>query len=88
MGGRVGRFFVSFGYVVAFSILMSMMISFTMTPALCSRFLKAEDGHAATKGGPVWRLVEGFYMAALRFSLAHRWLFVLVSVGVFAETIE
>ena len=86
MGGRVGRFFVSFGYVVAFSILMSMMISFTMTPALCSRFLKAEDGHAATKGGPVWRLVEGFYMAALRFSLAHRWLIVFVSVGVFAST--
>jgi len=86
MGGRVGRFFVSFGYVVAFSILMSMMISFTMTPALCSRFLKAEDGHAATKGWPVWRLVEGFYMAALRFSLAHRWLIVLVSVGVFAST--
>jgi hydrophobic/amphiphilic exporter-1 (mainly G- bacteria), HAE1 family len=86
MGGRVGRFFVSFGYVVAFSILMSMMISFTMTPALCSRFLKAEDGHAATKGGPVWRLVEGFYMAALRFSLAHRWLIVLLSVGVFAST--
>ena len=86
MGGRVGRFFVSFGYVVAFSILMSMMISFTMPPALCSRFLKAEDGHAATKGGPVWRLVEGFYMAALRFSLAHRWLIVLVSVGVFAST--
>ena len=86
MGGRVGRFFVSFGYVVAFSILMSMMISFTMTPALCSHFLKAEDGHAATKGGPVWRLVEGFYMAALRFSLAHRWLIVLVSVGVFAST--
>ena len=86
MGGRVGRFFVSFGYVVAFSILMSMMISFTMTPALCSRFLKAEDGHAATKGGPVWRLVEGLYMAALRFSLAHRWLIVLVSVGVFAST--
>jgi len=86
MGGRVGRFFVSFGYVVAFSILMSMMISFTMTPALCSRFLKAEDGHAATKGGPVWRVVEGFYMAALRFSLRHRWLIVLLSVGVFAST--
>lgn len=52
MGGRVGRFFVSFGYVVAFSILMSMMISFTMTPAaLLAAFLKAEDGHAATKGG-------------------------------------
>ena len=86
MGGRVGRFFSSFGYVVAFSILMSMFISFTMTPALCSRFLKAEDGHAASKGGPVWRIVEGFYMAALRFSLRHRWLIVGLSVAVFAST--
>ena len=86
MGGRVGRFFVSFGYVVAFSILMSMAISFTMTPMLCSRFLKAGDGHAASKGGPVWRVVAGFYMACLRFSLAHRWLIVLVSIAVFAST--
>ena len=86
MGGRVGRFFSSFGYVVAFSILMSMLISFTMTPALCSRFLRAEDGHAASKTGPVWRLVEGSYMAALRFALRHRWLIVATSVAVFAST--
>jgi len=61
MGGRVGRFFSSFGYVVAFSILMSMFISFTMTPMLCSRFLKAEDAkHGGSKSGFIWRWVEGF----------------------------
>ncbi|MBL9091197.1 MAG: efflux RND transporter permease subunit [Planctomycetaceae bacterium] len=86
MGGRVGRFFSSFGYVVAFSILMSMFISFTMTPMLCSRFLKAEDGHNTSKSGWVWRAVEGFYMLCLRFSLRHRWLIVLVTVGVLAST--
>jgi HAE1 family hydrophobic/amphiphilic exporter-1 len=86
MGGRVGRFFSSFGYVVAFSILMSMFISFTMTPMLCSRFLVAEEGHASSKSGPIWRLVEGFYMLCLRFSLRHRWLVILVTVGVLAST--
>ena len=86
MGGRVGRFFSSFGYVVAFSILMSMFISFTMTPMLCSRFLKAEDGHNTSKSGWVWRAVEGLYMLCLRFSLRHRWLIVLVTVGVLAST--
>ena len=86
MGGRVGRFFSSFGYVVAFSILMSMFISFTMTPMLCSRFLKAEDGHASTKGGFVWRAVAGFYMVCLRFSLRHRWVVVLLTAGVLAST--
>ncbi len=40
MGGRVGRFFSSFGATVAFAIFMSLCISFTMTPMLCSRFLK------------------------------------------------
>ena len=86
MGGRVGRFFSSFGYVVAFSILMSMFISFTMTPMLCSRFLKAEDAAHSSKSGFVWRAVEGFYMLCLRFSLRHRWLVVLVTVGVLAST--
>jgi len=86
MGGRVGRFFSSFGYVVAFSILMSMFISFTMTPMLCSRFLVAEEGHASSKSGPIWRLVEGFYMLCLRFSLRHRWLVVLVTVAVLGST--
>jgi len=86
MGGRVGRFFSSFGYVVAFSILMSMFISFTMTPMLCSRFLKAEDAQHLSKSGFVWRAVEGFYMFCLRFSLRHRWIIVLASVGVLLST--
>ncbi|MBA4019223.1 MAG: AcrB/AcrD/AcrF family protein [Pirellula sp.] len=86
MGGRVGRFFSSFGYVVAFSILMSMFISFTMTPTLCARFLKAEDAKHSTKSGWIWRAVEGFYMLSLRFSLRHRWLIVLITVGVLAST--
>ncbi|MBL8827990.1 MAG: efflux RND transporter permease subunit [Planctomycetaceae bacterium] len=85
MGGRVGRFFSSFGYVVGFSILMSMFISFTMTPMLCARFLKAEEGHSS-KAGWIWRLVEGFYMGSLRFSLQHRWLIVLLTIGMLAST--
>ncbi|MFO0880044.1 MAG: efflux RND transporter permease subunit [Gemmataceae bacterium] len=86
MEGRVGRFFQSFGMVVGFSILMSMFISFTMTPMLCSRFLLAEEGHNSSKSGPIWRLIEGAYMLSLRFSLNHRWLIVLVSVGVLFST--
>src|SRR5678810_866229 len=40
MQGRVGRFFYSFGVTCAVSILCSMAVSFTLTPMLCSRFLK------------------------------------------------
>ncbi len=85
MEGRVGRFFASFGMVVGFSILMSLFISFTMTPMLCSRFLRAESGHTS-KSGLVWRLIEGGYTALLAWSLRHRWLIVLASVLVLLST--
>ncbi len=66
MGGIVGRFFSSFGYTVAFSVLMSLFVSFTLTPMLCSRFLKlepGEGGHAKSKDGFIYRLISGSYGA-------------------------
>ncbi len=49
MGGIVGRFFSSFGLTVAFAVMMSLFVSFTLTPMLCSRFLKLE--HAGPGNG-------------------------------------
>ncbi len=46
MGGIVGRFFSSFGLTVAFAVVMSLFVSFTLTPMLCSRFLKLEPAEA------------------------------------------
>jgi hydrophobic/amphiphilic exporter-1 (mainly G- bacteria), HAE1 family len=86
MGGQVGRFLSCFGYVVGFSVLMSMFVSFTMTPMLCSRFLRLEKGHATSKSGFFWRLVEGGYVGLLGWSLRHRWAVVLAVVGVVVST--
>lgn len=85
MGGIVGRFFSSFGYVVGFSILMSMLISFTMTPMLCSRFLKLETGHHG-EGGWFWQKVVAAYVAILRWSMRHRWVIVASSILVLFST--
>src|SRR5205807_3245241 len=48
MGGRVGRFFSSFGITTAVAIIISLLISFTLTPTLSSRFLqtKLKDKHS------------------------------------------
>lgn len=86
MEGRVGRFFNSFGMVVGFSVLMSLFISFTMTPMLCSRFLKAEEGHAVSKEGFVWRWIEGGYMGILRWSMRRRWVIIAVSLLILFST--
>jgi HAE1 family hydrophobic/amphiphilic exporter-1 len=86
MEGTVGRFFNSFGFTVGFSILMSMFISFTMTPMLCSRFLKVESGHSSSKSGWIARGIENFYVAVLAWSLRYRWVIVLATLGTIFST--
>jgi HAE1 family hydrophobic/amphiphilic exporter-1 len=86
MSGQVGRFFNSFGFVVGFSILMSMFVSFTLTPMLCARFLKAEDGHNSSKSGFITRMIEGSYRWILALALRHRWAVVLLTIGTLVST--
>ncbi|WP_435007676.1 efflux RND transporter permease subunit [Tundrisphaera lichenicola] len=90
MGGIVGRFFSSFGLTVAFAVMMSLFVSFTLTPMLCSRFLKlepGESGHAKSKNGLIWRGVDGGYGLILRFALRAKWLIVLLTLGVIYSTV-
>ncbi len=86
MSGQVGRFFNSFGFVVGFSVLLSMAVSFTLTPMLCARFLK-KPKHAA-HGPPrgVWAWVTRRYVGVLGWSLRHRWVVVAATVACFFST--
>ena len=90
MGGIIGRFFSSFGSTVAFSVLMSLFVSFTLTPMLCSRFLKlehSEDGHTKSKDGFVYGLIDKGYDGILRFALAFKWIIVILTGAVIYSTI-
>ena len=88
MGGMVGRFFSSFGLTVAFAIMMSLFVSFTLTPMLCSRFLKLEPGHGSgSKSGWIYRVTDHFYGWCLRWSLKHRWLTLLVCFLIVLSTV-
>src|SRR4029079_587721 len=40
MGGIVGRFMKSFGLTMAFAIMVSLLVSFTLTPMMAARWLK------------------------------------------------
>jgi HAE1 family hydrophobic/amphiphilic exporter-1 len=87
MSGRVGRFFFSFGVTCAVAILCSMAVSFTLTPMLCSRFLKLskharEQGAGHHSGGVYGRLLEKPYLSSLRWSLRHRWVVMLAAACV------
>jgi hydrophobic/amphiphilic exporter-1 (mainly G- bacteria), HAE1 family len=86
MGGRVGRFFSSFGITTAVAILISLLISFTLTPTLSSRFLRSKGKEKGSKQSFLFSRIDRAYGRLLRASLRHRWAVVLVAVGVLAST--
>jgi HAE1 family hydrophobic/amphiphilic exporter-1 len=75
MGGIVGRFMKSFGLTMAFAIMVSLLVSFTLTPMLAARWLKVQkhgkDGHSS-KDSRVFRVVDGVYSRLLDWAMSHR----------------
>ncbi len=86
MQGQVGRFFNSYGITVAVSILVSLIVSFTLTPMLCARYLTVNlRAHARQRGA--YAAIDRAYGTALRWALRHRWAVVLMSVAVIASSV-
>jgi hydrophobic/amphiphilic exporter-1 (mainly G- bacteria), HAE1 family len=63
MGGVVGRLMREFAVTIAAAILVSGVVSLTLTPMLCSRFLKPPQ---AERHGRLYNLVEAAFNALLR----------------------
>ncbi|MBM3753988.1 MAG: hypothetical protein FJW38_08425 [Acidobacteria bacterium] len=82
MAGIVGRFMSSFGFTAAFAVMVSLLVSFTMTPMLCSRFLKHTPTHSgkSTKDTWLFRIMDVPYQALLRWSMNHRWVIVVLAI--------
>ncbi len=75
MEGIIGSFFQSFAVVVTVGVLVSLFVSLTLTPALCSRHLGFSREH-----GPVYRVVERNFKALdrayqnlVKIALRRRW---------------
>jgi len=88
MSGIVGKFMSSFGYTAAFAIMVSLLVSFTLTPMLCSRFLKKTEHKEGASSKDTWlyKVLDRPYAAMLRWSMRHRWAIVTVAVLVLIST--
>jgi hydrophobic/amphiphilic exporter-1 (mainly G- bacteria), HAE1 family len=85
MTGQIGRYFYSFGLTSAAAILLSMFVSFTLTPALCAMWLKPEDAksdHSTTKSSGFYAAIDRVYGTMLEWSLAHRAVMIGIAGGV------
>jgi HAE1 family hydrophobic/amphiphilic exporter-1 len=81
--GTIGQYLFSFGVVSASAILFSMFVSFTLTPALCSMWLRPTDaGHTRSKNRGFYGLVDRSYGHALHWSLTHRVVMLLIAAAV------
>lgn len=86
MDGIIGKFFQSFAVVVTFGVLVSLLVSLTLTPMLCSRYLKAHEpeGHFYRWLDRVFHGMDRIYSHILAWTLNHRWKVMLLTVIVVA----
>ncbi len=85
--GYAKRYLNQFGWTMSVSILVSMLVAFTLTPTLSARILKRKknggekhhEGHKQT----AW---ERGYVSVLDWSLNHRWAIVVLCLITFGST--
>jgi HAE1 family hydrophobic/amphiphilic exporter-1 len=89
MGGYVGLLFREFAITVSVALVLSLLISLTLTPMMCSRLLKPES----KEHGRLYRFFErGFdgllnlYEAGLKIVLRHRFITLMTMLGTIALT--
>src|SRR5262245_51405897 len=88
MTGQIGRYFYSFGITSAAAIMISMFVSFTLTPALCAMWLKKEDvksDHSTTKSSGFYAKMDAAYGRMLVWSLHHRAVMMGIATAVVAS---
>jgi HAE1 family hydrophobic/amphiphilic exporter-1 len=90
LSGILGRLFREFAVTITAAILISGIVSVTLTPMLCSRFLGAMT-HAATDARPaledrVFAWFLGLYESSLQWVLRHRPIMLALFAAVFVGT--
>ncbi|HTE87601.1 MAG TPA: efflux RND transporter permease subunit [Terriglobales bacterium] len=93
MGGILGRLLHEFAVTIGAAILVSGVVSLSLTPMLCSRFLRASKESEAHHGR-LWSFFERFfdgmlhvYDRTLQFTLRHRVATMAVSAAVAVATV-
>jgi HAE1 family hydrophobic/amphiphilic exporter-1 len=90
MSSISGRFLYQFGITSAVAVLVSLLVSFTLTPMMSARLLRVKkttaDSAARSRAGFYGR-IDRFYARTLRFALRRRWLVASVALLVMASSV-
>ncbi len=95
MKGIIGMFFLQFALTVVFAVLVSLFVSFTLTPMMASRYLKGQGARGKGQGGITklsrisnslekgYKKIEDLYRKLLKIALDHRALVIITATGIF-----
>lgn len=87
VSGYAKRYLNQFGWTMSFSILVSMLVAFTLTPTLSARVLKLKSRKAGELGhGHKQQPWERAYLRVLRWALDHRLAIVAICLVTFGST--
>jgi HAE1 family hydrophobic/amphiphilic exporter-1 len=90
MGGIMGRLFREFAVTIMTAILISGVVSLTLTPMLCSRFLQPHGGMRHSRLylaiERAWAISQRAYERSLVVAVRHKLVTVIVSFAVLAGT--
>jgi len=89
MGGIVGRLFREFAVTLSVTILVSMVISLTTTPTMCSRLLTDEHGHGRLYNASerFFEFILKIYEHSLAWVLRHAFFVLLLTIATLALNI-
>ena len=90
MSSISGRFLYQFGITAAVAVLVSLLVSFTLTPMMSARLLRAEDaaGHGVAQSRTgFYAVIDRHYERMLAWSMAHRRTVVWMALAVVATSI-
>ncbi|HWB95209.1 MAG TPA: efflux RND transporter permease subunit, partial [Bryobacteraceae bacterium] len=88
MTGYARRFVNQFGWTMAMSIMVSMLVAFTLTPSLSARILKKGTNRKSPEAedGRRHGIFDRAYVVVLEWALGHRWVVVLICLATFGST--
>jgi len=89
MSSISGRFLYEFGITAAAAVMVSLLVSFTLTPMMSARLLRPTVGgqEAARSRKGLYALLERAYMAVLGFAMHRRWIVVILALATIASTV-
>ena len=89
VGGQAGEIFRPFAVAAVVALLASLVVSLTIIPVFASWFMKPQAtpsrGEVPNEETDTW--LQKSYLPVLNWTLAHRWITLLIAFGIFVGTI-